>query len=105
MTRSIYRSDNMGQTVQIKAADGQSFDAYVAQPQGKPRAAWRSWLDTKWINPWQQDASHAGDWDKGRKARKSRFAGSLTARNFPNSVMSRAGKSKAPCQPASLRSR
>ena len=29
----------MGQTVQIKAADGQSFDAYVAQPQGKPRAA------------------------------------------------------------------
>ncbi len=29
----------MGQTVQIKAADGHSVDAYVAQPQGKPRAA------------------------------------------------------------------
>ena len=29
----------MGHTVQIKAADGHSFDAYVAQPQGKPRAA------------------------------------------------------------------
>jgi carboxymethylenebutenolidase len=29
----------MGQTVQIKAADGHTFDAYVAQPQGKPRAA------------------------------------------------------------------
>ena len=25
--------------IEIKAADGQSFDAYVAQPQGKPRAA------------------------------------------------------------------
>ncbi|MFZ9556689.1 MAG: dienelactone hydrolase family protein, partial [Limnohabitans sp.] len=29
----------MGQTVQIKTADGHSVDAYVAQPQGKPRAA------------------------------------------------------------------
>jgi len=29
----------MGQTIQIKTADGHAFDAYVAQPQGKPRAA------------------------------------------------------------------
>ena len=28
-----------GGTVKIQAADGHSFDAYVAQPQGKPRAA------------------------------------------------------------------
>mgnify|MGYP001343501631 FL=1 len=29
----------MGHLVQIQAADGHSFDAYVAQPQGKPRGA------------------------------------------------------------------
>ncbi len=29
----------MGETIRLKAADGHEFDAYVARPQGKPRAA------------------------------------------------------------------
>jgi carboxymethylenebutenolidase len=39
MSTPSNRSNIMGQTVQIQAADGHSFDAYVAQPQGKPRGA------------------------------------------------------------------
>jgi hypothetical protein len=39
---AIKEHDNMGQFIDLKAADGLTFPAYVAEPAGKPPARW-SW--------------------------------------------------------------